>query len=205
MVEITQMLQRLQDGDREAMNAVIPIVYDELKKLARSHLRREAGAIPLQTTALVHETFLKLTRGRQPFYENRSHFYGIASRVMRQVLVDAARASAAEKRGAGQEIPLAELPECASRPNRTLLAMEDALQRLEEKDPLKGRLIEMRYFGGMSAEESSQVLDKPVHIVRRELRLALAWLRKEMSPDIPEPTATRTASQTATRSLELPN
>src|SRR5215510_6984042 len=110
-MEITGLLRRLQNGDQEALNLVIPLVYDELKKLARAHLRRESKTVGLQTTALVHEAFLKLAGGRHPSYENRSHFYGIASRLMRQVLVDTARAKAAEKRGAAQEIAMAELPE----------------------------------------------------------------------------------------------
>src|SRR5215472_14588293 len=98
MMEITRLLQGLQEGDREALNRVIPLVYEELKKLARAHLRREANA-PLQTTALVHEAFLRLAGSRHPSYENRTHFYGIASRLMRQILVDTARARTAEKRG----------------------------------------------------------------------------------------------------------
>ena len=182
-MQITQLLQRLQGGDRDAMHAVIPLVYEELKKLARSHLRREMKAVPLQTTALVHEAFLKLAGGRHPSYENRSHFYGVASRLMRQVLVDTARARSSEKRASGQEVALADLPELGSTQNRSLLAMDDALQRLEEVDPLKGQLIDMRYFGGMTAEESSIALSIPVHVVRRELRLAQAWLRKEMAVD----------------------
>jgi len=175
------LLQRLQGGDRDAMHAVIPLVYEELKKLARSHLRREMKAVPLQTTALVHEAFLKLAGGRHPSYENRTHFYGVASRLMRQVLVDTARARSSEKRASGQEVALADLPELGSKQNRSLIAMDDALQRLEEVDPLKGQLIDMRYFGGMTAEESSMALSIPVHTVRRELRLAQAWLRKEMA------------------------
>jgi RNA polymerase sigma-70 factor (ECF subfamily) len=115
---MTELLRRLKTGDQDALHDVIPLVYDELKKLAKSHLRREAGAVPLQTTALVHEAFLKLAGSRHPSYENRSHFYGIASRLMRQVLVDTARARAAEKRGASLEIALAELPERATQPNR---------------------------------------------------------------------------------------
>jgi len=184
-MEITQLLQRLETGDRNAMHDVIPLVYQELKKLARSHLRREARAAPLETTALVHEAFLKLASGRHPAYENRAHFYGIASRLMRQVLIDTARARTAAKRGTGQEVPLADLPDVGSRPDRSLLAIEDALQRLEKADPLKGRLIEMRYFGGMTAEESSTALSKPVNTVRRELRLAQAWLRKEIAGTMP--------------------
>src|SRR5262245_4456795 len=180
-MQITRLLQQLHMGDRDAMDAVIPLVYEELKKLARAHLRREAKAIPLQTTALVHEAFLKLAGGRHPSYENRAHFYGIATRLMRQVLVDTARARAAEKRGAAQEVALAEAPDWAPQPNRPLLAVDDALQRLEKIDPQKGQLIEMRYFGGMTAEESAVALSIPVHVVRRELRLAQAWLRKEMA------------------------
>jgi RNA polymerase sigma factor (TIGR02999 family) len=178
---ITQLLQRLHSGDREALHDVIPLVYEELKKLARSHLRREARAVPLETTALVHEAFLKLAGSRHPSYENRVHFYGIASRLMRQVLVDSARARAAEKRSAGQEIALAEIPDWIPKPNRPLLAMDDALKRLEKTDPQKGQLIEMRFFGGMTAEESAIAMSLPVHVVRRELRLAQAWLRKEMA------------------------
>src|SRR5215469_3518696 len=179
-MELTRLLHRLPE-DTEAMNVLIPLVYGELKKLARSHLRREVRAIPLETTALVHEAFLKLAGGRQPAYENRSHFYGIASRLMRQVLVDTARTRAAQKRGAAQEVALAELPDCGPQPDQRVVAMEDALRRLEETDPLKGQLIEMRFFGGMTAEESSMALSIPPHIIRRELRLAQAWLRKEMA------------------------
>jgi RNA polymerase sigma-70 factor (ECF subfamily) len=182
-MQITIMLQRLQAGDRDAMHEVIPLVYDELKKLARSHLRRELRAVPLQTTALVHEAFLKLAGSRHPVYENRAHFYGIASRLMRQVLVDTARSRAAEKRSAAQEVPLQDLPDRGIQPNRSLMAIDDALKRLEQTDPLKGHLIEMRYFGGLTAEESAMALSKPVHTVRRELRLAQAWLRKEMAGD----------------------
>jgi RNA polymerase sigma factor (TIGR02999 family) len=180
-MQITKLLQQLHAGDRDAMHAVIPLVYEELKKLARSHLRREGSAVPLQTTVLVHEAFLKMAGGRHPSYESRAHFFGIASRLMRQVLVDTARARTAEKRGAGQEVAMAETPDWAPQPNRPLLAMDDALRRLEETDPQKGQLIEMRYFGGMTAEESSIALTIPVHVVRRELRLAQAWLRREMA------------------------
>jgi RNA polymerase sigma factor (TIGR02999 family) len=177
-MQITKLLRRLDAGERGALNVVIPLVYDELRKLARSHLRREARANPLETTGLVHEAFLKLAEGRHPSYENRSHFYGIASRLMRQVLVDTARAGAAEKRGPAKEVAMAVLPERGTPPNRHLIVVDEVLQRLERIDPLKGKLIEMRYFGGMTAEESSIAVSMPVHRVRRELRMAQAWLRK---------------------------
>ncbi len=183
---ITQFLKRLETGDEDAMHVVMPMVYEELKKLARAHLRREGGAVSLETTSLVHEAFLRLAGGRHPSYENRAHFYGIASRVMRQVLVDTARARATDKRRAAQEVPFADVIDWAPEPNRAVLAMDDALQQLERTDPTMSRLIEMRFFGGMTAEESSAALSIPVHKVRRELRLAQAWLRKELAVESSE-------------------
>jgi RNA polymerase sigma factor (TIGR02999 family) len=180
-MEITELLHRVHAGDEEAMNSLIPLVYSELKRLASSHLRRENGQAGLETTVLVHEAFLRLAGSRHPDYENRSHFFGIASRLMRQILVDMARARASQKRSAAGEVQVAEIPDLSQQPNRSLLVMDDALTRLGQQDPLKVQLIEMRYFGGMTAEESAEVLSISVHIVRRELRLAQAWLRKEMA------------------------
>jgi RNA polymerase sigma-70 factor, ECF subfamily len=179
--DVTRLLQRLRMGDDHAICDIVPLVYNELKKLARAHLRREYKSGPLETTGLVHEAYLKLAGGQHPPYENRIHFYGIASRLMRQILVDAARARSAEKRGAELEVAVAHLPESGPPPNRSLLALDDALRHLERMDPQKGQLIEMRYFGGMTAEECSTALAMPLHTVRRELRLAQAWLRKEMA------------------------
>ncbi|HSP67998.1 MAG TPA: ECF-type sigma factor [Bryobacteraceae bacterium] len=175
------MLQRVHSGEQEALNAVIPLVYSELKKLAAAHLRREGRAQPLETTALVHEAFLRLAGAQHPSYENRSHFYGIASRLMRQILVDAARARAAVKRSAVAEVALTDIPDLGHQPDRALLAMDEALEQLARTQPLKVQLIEMRYFGGMTAEESADALSISAHVVRRELRLAQAWLRKEMA------------------------
>lgn len=180
-MEITELLRRVHAGDQQALHAVIPLVYDELKKLAAGHLRREGKVRPLDTTALVHEAFLRLAQGRHPSYENRSHFYGIASRLMRQVLVDLARGRAAEKRRSIEEVPLAEIPDLGRQPDESLMAMDAALDQLALTDPMKVRLIEMRYFGGMTAEECATVLSVSAHVVRRELRLAQAWLHKEMA------------------------
>ena len=180
-MEITSLLTRLEGGDRDAMQHVIPLVYDELKKLAKSHLRREIGVVRFQTTALVHEAFLKMAGGRHPSYENRAHFFGIASRLMRQILVDAARAKATEKRDVSKEVALDDVLNWGPHPNRSLLALNDALRELERVDALKARIIEMRFFGGMTAEETATALSKPVHFIRRELRLSQAWLRKEMA------------------------
>ena len=179
-MEITRLLQRVQNGDKTALDSLIPLVYDELKKLASAHLRRESKTDSLQSTELLHEAFLRLASGRHPSYENRSHFYGIASRLMRQILVDMARARMTEKRS-GTEVPLTKIPELGRQADHSLLLIGDALERLEKSDPLKVQLIEMRYFGGMTAEESAETLSLSVHVVRRELRLAQAWLRKEIA------------------------
>jgi RNA polymerase sigma factor (TIGR02999 family) len=177
-VEITELLQRVHGGDKEALNSLIPLVYGELKKLASVRLRGEIQGEPLETTALVHEAYLRLTAAHHPAYENRAHFYGIASRLMRQVLVDFARSRAAGKRNG--EIRLATVA-AGRRPDENVLVMDQALERLAESDPLKVQLIEMRYFGGMTAEESAEALSMSVHIVRRELRLAQAWLKRELA------------------------
>jgi len=178
-VHITELLQRVHRGEPEALEAVVPLVYGELKKLAAGHLRRESGIRPLETTALVHEAFLRLAGGRHPLYGSRSHFFGVASRVMRQVLVDLARAQACDKRN-GLEVTLAGDSGAFARPEAGLLALDEALNRLAQEDPLKAQLIEMKFFGGMTAEESAAVLSLSAHVVRRHLRLAQAWLRKEL-------------------------
>ena len=180
-MEITELLQRVHAGDPQALDVVIPLVYGELKKLAAGHLRREGRGRTLETTALVHEAFLRLARGRHPSYENRSHFYGIASRLMRQVLVDLARARSSQKRGAMDEVPLTDVPDIGQHSSWSLLVMDDVLRRLARTDPRKVELLEMRYFAGMTAEESATALAISVHVVRRELRVAQAWLRKEMA------------------------
>ena len=177
---LTELLRGIRAGDQQAVNRAIPHVYGELKKLAAAHLRREGKGSPLDTTELVHEAFLRLVRGHQPSYENRSHFYGVASRLMRQILVDLARARSREKRSA-QEVPLTEHSDVARKPYEAMLFMDAALQKLARTEPLQVQMIEMRYFGGMSAEECSTVLGIPAYTIRRELRLARAWLHREMA------------------------
>jgi RNA polymerase sigma-70 factor (ECF subfamily) len=179
-MDITERLQRWQTGDQQALNDLMPLVYAELKKLAAAHLRREGRSRPLDTTSLVHEAFLRLVSGRQPSYENRSHFYGIASRLMRQVLVDLARARSRGKRSAVDEVPFVECADLEHGSTESILVMDETLNRLARTDPLKVQLLEMRFFGGMTAEESAAALSIPVQEVRRELRLAQAWLRREM-------------------------
>lgn len=179
-MEITELLRRAHDGDADALKTVIPLVYDELKHLASSHLRRERFPGSVQTTVLVHEAFLRLAGSQLPECENRSHFFGIAARVMRQVLVDMARSRRATKRGPGLEFSLAELPDLGAPKDAAFLALDDALNRLAVESPLKGQLIELRFFAGLTAEESAEAMSLPVYTVRRELRLAKAWLHREL-------------------------
>lgn len=179
MMEVTELLQRAHQGDSSALESLIPLVYGELKKLAASHLRRERTPAPLQTTALVHEAFLRLAGSPLATCESRSHFYGIAARVMRQVLVDQARARNATKRTG--EVAVAELPEFGVPGTDEFLVLNDALDRLTATSPLKGQLIELRFFAGLTAEESAEALSLSVHVVRRELRLAKAWLHSELA------------------------
>lgn len=180
-MEITDLLRRAHDGDAEALRTVVPLVYDELKRLASSHLRREHSAESLETTVLVHEAFLRLAGSRIPDCENRSHFFGIAARVMRQVLVDSARSRHAAKRGQGVAAPLATLPDLGATSDDEFLALDEALERLAVESPLKGQLIELYFFAGLTAEESGEAVSLPAHTVRRELRLAKAWLRNELA------------------------
>jgi RNA polymerase sigma factor (TIGR02999 family) len=180
-MEITDLVRRAHAGDSDALNAVIPLVYNELKSLASSHIRREHSPVSIQTTVLVHEAFLRLAGSRLPECEDRSHFFGIAARVMRQVLVDMARTRRATKRGPGLECPLADLPEMGAQRDDAFLALDDALNRLAAESPLKGRLVELHFFAGLTAEESAEAVSLPVHKIHRELRLAKAWLRHELA------------------------
>jgi RNA polymerase sigma factor (TIGR02999 family) len=179
-MEITDLLRRAHNGDADALETLIPLVYDELKRLASKHLHREYAAESIQTTVLVHEAFLRLAGKPLPECENRVHFFSIAARVMRRVLVDLARARRAAKRGAGIEAPLAELPGLGAQRDDKFLALDEALERLAAQSPLKGRLIELHYFAGLSTEEAAETLSIPVYTVRRELRLARAWLHNEL-------------------------
>jgi len=180
-MEITDLLRRAHDGDSDALQAVTPLLYNELKILARSHLRHEQSPAAIQTTVLVHEAFLRLAGSQFPECESRSHFFAIAAKVMRHVLVDMARARCADKRGPGLECPLADLPDLGAPKDDAFLSLNDALDRLAAISPLKSKLIELRYFAGLTAEESAEALSVPVHTVRRELRMAKAWLQNELA------------------------
>jgi RNA polymerase sigma-70 factor (ECF subfamily) len=178
---ITALLQRFADGDKTAFDRLMPLVYSELQRLAGSYLRNERPGHTLQPTALVHEAYARLLKQEQPDYRSRSHFMGVAAQVMRQILIDHARTRNAAKRGGGnarfsithaEDIPV-------DRPS-ILIAIDDALVELARKDALKARLIELRFFGGLTAEESAEALGLQVGEVRNHLRVAQAWLQREL-------------------------
>jgi RNA polymerase sigma-70 factor, ECF subfamily len=178
---ITLLLQEFAAGDKSALDRLMPQVYAELRKLAGGQLNRERSSHTLQPTALVHEAYVRLIGDAQPDYRNRAHFLHIAARVMRRILIDHARVRNAHKRGGGQLTYALDDwmdPPVESPPG--VVAVDDALQTLERSDPGKAKLIEMRFFGGMTAEESAGVLGLPVEKVRAELRVAQAWLRRDL-------------------------
>jgi RNA polymerase sigma-70 factor (ECF subfamily) len=177
---ITQLLSRASGGDCDALNNVVPLVYDELHRIAEAYLRRELGNRTLQPTALINEAYLRLAHNGCSSYENRAHFYGVAARVMRQILVDHARSRKAGKRGDGLRVPLHPGLDFAPERDRIVIALDDALNLLAVEDERKAALVEMRFFAGMSAAEIADCTHTPVHTVRRELRMAQAWLRREI-------------------------
>ena len=178
---ITLLLQEFAAGDKTALDRLLPQVYPELRKLAGRQLQKERSGHTLQPTALVHEAYIKLIGNDQPDYRSRAHFLCVAARLIRQILIDHARHHKAEKRGGGQLTCALEdwMDHPVERPP-ALIAIDDSLQTLAQSDPLKANLIEMRFFGGLTAEESAEVLDLPVEKVRAELRVAQAWLKRDL-------------------------
>jgi RNA polymerase sigma-70 factor, ECF subfamily len=177
--EVTLLLARWAKGNQEALNELTPLVYRELRQLAASYLRKERRGHTLQPTALVHEAYLRLVDQSNANWQNRSHFYGVAARLMRQILVDHARRKQAGKR-AGQNVPLEYAVSFHKERSRDLVALDTGLTELEKIDPRKCKAVELRYFGGLSTEEIAQALDVSSNTVLRDLRLAEAWLHQEM-------------------------
>jgi RNA polymerase sigma factor (TIGR02999 family) len=178
---ITELLVAWSDGDRAALDELVPLVYDQLHGLASASLARERQGHTLQTTALVHEAYLKLVDQRRVRWQNRAHFFGVAAQMMRRILVSHARAHAAGKRGHGaQPLSLDQAPEVSAKPKVDLLALDEALDRLTEIDPRLGRVVELRFFGGLSIEEAGEVLSLSSATVGREWSMAKAWLYKEL-------------------------
>jgi RNA polymerase sigma-70 factor (ECF subfamily) len=180
---VPELLERLRGGDQSALNELVSTLYGELRRIAARHLRGERPDHTLQTTALVHEAYLKLFGSSERQFAGRVHFLAVASRVMRQVLVDYARARAAQKRGGDNAAWTGSLEVEAESGVELLelIELDGALQALAAEDETLARLVEMRYFGGMTAEESAEAFGLSVHVVRHDLRLAQAWLRRKLS------------------------
>jgi RNA polymerase sigma factor (TIGR02999 family) len=187
--EITCLLQDWQAGDRNALNQLIPLVYDELRVIASRHVRREWRAGALQTTALVNEAYLKLVGQRDGDWQNRAHFFAIAAQVMRRILLDDARRALRDKRG-GAATPLAIEDVAITAPESSLdmvdlLALDRALVQLERLDATQARVVELRFFGGLTVEEAATVLGISPATVKREWAVAKGWLHRALATDQP--------------------
>jgi len=178
---LTQLLQRSREGDHSAMDTLMPLVYQELRRLAGNYLRAQSAGHSLQPTALVHEAYLRLSDRTQPDWQNRAHFFSVAATIMRQILVDHARTKFAAKRGGGAvKVEFLETLQYSDEKARDLIALDDALQALGAIDQRKARALELRYFAGLSLEETADVMGISAATVGRETRFAEAWLRHEM-------------------------
>jgi len=181
--EITVLLRRLKEGDEGAADKLWPLVYEELRRIARAYMRKEAPGRTLQTTALVHEAWLRLADQTRVDWQDRTHFYCVVAQMMRRVLVDHARARLADKRGAGATKVSLEWVEIEPTPQKLeeILAVDEVLSRLGEFDQQQARIAEMRYFVGMTVDEAATALGLSPRTVDREWALASAWLRAELS------------------------
>jgi RNA polymerase sigma factor (TIGR02999 family) len=181
--EITSLLVEWGKGSEPALERLVPHVYDELRTLARSYLRRERAGHTVQTGTLVHEAFVRLIEGQQVSWEGRAHFFGIAARLMRQILVDHARARDAAKRGGGQAAEPIDtaLSVVVQAMDVSVVALDRALDRLAAIDPAAAHVVELRFFGGLTVEETAEVMGTSTGTVKREWSLARAWLRRAMT------------------------
>ncbi len=180
--EVTQLLRAWMRGEDGAKEELYQMVYDELRRLAHRYMSRENSGHTLQTTALVNEAYLKLADTNTLNWQDRAHFFAVSANVMRHILVDHARASRAERRGGdAQQVGLEDIIEIPQAPNKDVLALNDALDRLAKVDARKSKVVELRYFGGLSVEETAEVLKVSADTVMRDWRLAKAWLLRELS------------------------
>src|SRR5436309_1659375 len=179
---VTQLLIDWSNGDEKALAKLMPLVYSELRRLASNYLRRERQNHTLQPTALVNEAYLKLIDQKSARWQNRAQFYGVAAQLMRRILVDHARQHQAAKRGgsAQQSLSIPSAGELAEKPDVDLLALHEALEELKEFDSQQERIVELRFFGGLSIEETAEVLGRGHATVERDWKMARAWLRRKL-------------------------
>ncbi len=179
--QLTILLRRWSEGDAGAGDQLLPLVHDELRRIASRHLKGERRDHTLETAALVNEAYLKLTKGSASAWNDRTHFFAFAARAMRGILVDHARGHACRKRGGGaHKVPLDEAVLTSDALSTDLLSLDDALTKLTDKDPTKGRVVELRFFSGLTNQEIAELLDVSLSTVERHWRLARAWLRSAL-------------------------
>ncbi|MCH7716873.1 MAG: sigma-70 family RNA polymerase sigma factor [Gemmatimonadetes bacterium] len=183
--EVTGLLAELRSGNKEALAKLIPLVYDELHRLAEHYMRNERVGHTLQPTALINEAYLRLASAEKANWQHRAHFVAVAAGTMRRVLIDHARKQKAAKRGGKQAaLPLEDSPEFLSEErSEELIALDEALTRLQELDPRQSQVVELRFFGGLTVEETAEVLGISPKTVKRDWAVARAWLHGEMSKD----------------------
>src|SRR5215470_17186892 len=182
--EITQLLRQWTDGNEEASEKLLPLLYADLRRMAQRYMRQERPDHTLQTTALINEAYLRLVDWKNIRWQNRAHFFAVCAQVMRRILVDFARSRKYQKRGAGIHVlRLDEVPVVSHRRASEIIALDDALQRLSEIDPRKSRIVELRFFGGLTVEETAAVLKVTSRTILREWDLAKAFLHREMSAE----------------------
>ena len=180
--DVTRMLIDWRNGDQAALENLMPLVYTELHRLAASHLRRQRPGHTLQPTALVHEAYLRLVDEKNIDWQSRAHFYGMAAQMMRSILVDYARSRGAIKRGGGErKLSLSVVDRLAAEPELDLVALDDALKTLAEIDQRQSRIVELRFFGGLDIEETAEALQLSPATIKREWRMAKAWLYQELA------------------------
>ncbi|HJU55443.1 MAG TPA: sigma-70 family RNA polymerase sigma factor [Pyrinomonadaceae bacterium] len=179
---VTQLLKAWNEGDQSALEKLMPLVMDELRRLAGNYLRRERANHTLQPTALVNEAYLRLV-DQKARWQNRAQFFGVAAQLMRRILVDHARVHQAQKRGGSdqQRLSLADVERVADKPDVDLLALHEALNELAELDPQQARIVELKFFGGLSIEETAEVLNVGHATIERDWKMARAWLRSKLT------------------------
>jgi RNA polymerase sigma-70 factor (ECF subfamily) len=178
--DVTLLLREWSNGSQQALTELLPIIYDELRRVARQYLHRERSEQTLETTALVHEAYLKLIDQHSVNWQNRAHFFAIAAQAMRRILIDNARKRTAAKRE-GEKVPLDDVAIVSNDRMAHLLALDEALQKLEELDPQQSKIVELRYFGGLTIEETGEAMNLSPATVKREWAMARAWLYQALT------------------------
>lgn len=177
---VSQLLAKWRAGDEEALRDLVPLIYEELHRLAHRYLQRERPDHTLQSTALVHEAYLRFRKQKQVEFQNRAHFFAASAQLMRQILVDYARSHRAGKRGGGYKLSIEEAPWLCEERGADLVQLDDALKGLAKLDPQQCRIVELRFFGGLSIEETAEILSISAATVKRDWATARLWLSREM-------------------------